>query len=57
MIESGEGFGGEFVDTLRADSCAIVRPEGDGAAFYDELNSRGILDDESAMCRIAACSR
>ena len=48
VIESGEGFGGEFVDALRADSCPIVRPEGEGAAFYDELKARGILDDESA---------
>ena len=49
MIESGEGFGGEFVDALRADSCAFVRPEGEGAALYDELKSRGTLDDESAV--------
>lgn len=48
VIESGEGFGGEFVDALRADDRAIVRPEGEGAAFYDELKARGILDDESA---------
>ncbi len=48
IIESGEGFGGEFVDALRADGRPIVRPSGAGAAFYDELRARGILDDESA---------
>lgn len=48
IIESGEGFGGEFVDALRADGRPISRPSGKGAAFYDELKARGILDDESA---------
>ena len=48
IVESGEGFGGEFVDALRADARPIVRPQGAGAAFYDELLSRGILDEESA---------
>ena len=48
IIESGEGFGGEFVDALRADGRPIIRPQGEGAAFYEELKMRGILDDESA---------
>lgn len=48
ILESGEGFGGEFVDALRADSRPILRPQGKAAAFYDELKARGILDDESA---------
>ena len=51
IIESGEGFGGEFVDALRADGRPIIRPQGEGAAFYEELKMRGILDDESAAQR------
>lgn len=47
IIESGEGFGPEFVDALRACS-PIQRPESEAAALYDELIERGIMDQESA---------
>ena len=48
IIESGEGLGGEFIDALRAGDRPVERPLGDGAAFYDELISRGIMDECSA---------
>lgn len=47
ILESGEGFGGEFVDALRA--CGpIERPVGEASALYDELIARGIMDEASA---------
>ncbi len=47
ILESGEGFGPEFVDALR--TCGpISRPQGEGAAFYDELIARGVMDENSA---------
>ena len=47
VLESGEGFGPEFVDALRACG-SIRRPEGPGAALYDELVARGVMDGDSA---------
>ena len=43
VIESGEGFGGEFVDALRADSCAIVRPEGEARRFMTSSSRAAFL--------------
>lgn len=48
ILETSEALGGEFVDCLRADDRPIVRPAGEGAAFYDELCARGILSDANA---------
>lgn len=48
ILESGEGLGPEFVDALFAGKAPIKRPEGQGAALYDELVARGIMTAESA---------
>lgn len=48
ILEAGEGLGPEFVDALYAGKTPITRPEGEGAAFFDELAARGILTAESA---------
>ena len=47
ILESGEGLGGEFVDSLSAGQAPSLRPEGEAAAFYDDLIARGIASPES----------
>nr|HML49653.1 hypothetical protein [Clostridia bacterium] len=47
ILESGEGLGGEFVDSLTLGRGPVARPEGEAGAFYDELIDRGIASAES----------
>lgn len=48
ILEATEGLGGEFVDALYAGRSGMERPQGEGAAFFDELVQRGIMSVESA---------
>ena len=47
VLESGEGLGGEFVDSLTLGRGSVSRPEGEAGALYDELVARGIASPES----------
>lgn len=47
ILDPGEGLGGEFVDALSLGRGPVDRPEGEAAAFYDELIARGIASRES----------